>query len=71
MPKKEIPSGCDEDGVPIDDAVDFALGIRQERIRKRNEGKRMMEQAKNQINRDYQQYRDQMKWVDERTRKPL
>jgi hypothetical protein len=63
--------GEDEDGTPIDDAVDFDVRYRQMNIRKAKETKRSMQGLANAINRQLQEVRDHLKWVDEKTRRPL
>lgn len=61
----------EEDGTPVDDAVDFDVRYRQSEIRKHRELRRTMQALANEIDRRLQGVRDKMTWVDEKTRRPL
>ena len=61
----------DEDEGPLDDSADFDVRYRQAAIRKRKENKRSIQGTANAIERNLQSARDNLKWVDEKTRRPL
>ena len=72
----DFPPGTDEQPEdPMDDAVDFAVTIRQRAIReqhaKRKDELRALTTLSREITASLQSCRDGLKWVDERTRKPL
>jgi hypothetical protein len=68
----DFPPGSDEDeDVPIDDAVDFDVRLRQAAIRRCREGRRLMSIERDKMTASLQSFRDGLHWVDERTRKPL
>jgi hypothetical protein len=72
----DFPPGSDEDeDVPIDDAVDFDVRLRQAAIHeahvKRKEELRTLIILSREIAASLQSFRDGLQWVDERTRKPL
>ena len=72
----DFPPGTDEQPEdPMDDAVDFDVTIRQRAIReahaKRKDEIRVLTTLSREITASLQSCRDSLKWVDERTRRPL
>ena len=60
-----------DDETPLDDSCDFDLRFRQLQIRKDAEMKRIMGVLAGQINASLQSTRNTMRFVDEKTRRPL
>lgn len=72
----DFPPGTDEQpDDPMDDAVDFDVRLRQRAIREQNKRReaelRALTTLSREITASLQSCRNSLRWVDERTRKPL